>query len=408
MNSGRRAIILLSAGLSALWAVAQAQAQSVETTSHILVSRASVGLTQPWLAPREELSMDALMRLLNVAHLDPALDAQVNGLMDSVGLTAETLLPLLHLCPPNDDQGTGEFHEPLIRRSIIAIDPLSPLGGPPRPLPWTADVIDTARNAPAGHTVETRTTTLGEVRSAMGLGTICIERSVADGHGRPQDITLFEAFTTFMHELTHVARWQRWLQDSLMEYESFDAFVDAELMRPGGEWEAYVAEGAAAARLMRQLPPGAGFVPALARYFDAEGQLTDAPGLRRFILAPLSAKGLGYREQFVEVFQGQVKNAVEATASNADLLSSALRAYSHNVAELTRVEATAARAEADEYRMQRERYAAHLPLVAADLARTQTKRCGLWRRYHAFYESSGVTWPDDGARALCGSMPGSL
>ena len=236
MNSGRRAIILLSAGLSALWAVAQAQAQSVETTSHILVSRASVGLTQPWLAPREELSMDALMRLLNVAHLDPALDAQVNGLMDSVGLTAETLLPLLHLCPPNDDQGTGEFHEPLIRRSIIAIDPLSPLGGPPRPLPWTADVIDAARNAPAGHTVETRTTTLGEVRSAKGLGTMCIERSVVDEHGRPQDITLFEAFTTFMHELTHLARWQRWLQDSLMEYESFDAFVDAELMRPGGEW----------------------------------------------------------------------------------------------------------------------------------------------------------------------------
>jgi hypothetical protein len=184
-----------------------------------------------------------------------------------------------------------------------------------------------------------------------------------------------------------------------------------------------VAEGAAAVRLLRQLPPGSRrYTPALARYFDAEGNLTDAPGLRRFILAPLTDGGLGYGPHFEEVLQNQATDSAGFTRSDIANFDRFAEAYGGNAAELLRVETyyrdyardiarafgsrgdavvADALAHAEENRRLRLQTEALVAEIATHRAEAVERRCSLWRSYHGFFEARHMAWPDAEAPVAC-------
>jgi len=118
---------------------------------------------------------------------------------------------------------------------------------------------------------------------------------------------LLDTFLTFVHELAHFRGFDL-LSDKVdvLDFPDEQSFVEYELYRPGGEYDAHVAEMKAHKRLKKRSKVTKRYQ--LERYFDAEGHVINRTGLANYILDGRDYR-TSFRNRFAKTVVSQYNNA---------------------------------------------------------------------------------------------------
>ncbi len=134
----------------------------------------------------------------------------------------------------------------------------------------------------------------GETQERLRLATVT---GVCMRPGR----SLLDSFGVMVHELTHFRGWRGLEEDEddVLNYRNRSDFALREVEAPGGEVEAYTAQGRALCRLEQRT--GVRSNDSLMRYFNSDCELSDRAGLITNIL-----DRRGYRRNFEQQFDAWV------------------------------------------------------------------------------------------------------
>jgi hypothetical protein len=204
--------------------------------------------------------------LIAVARADTAVSSLVDDVARGLGFEGPAdLRRLVYLCD--------------VRRSITIGEPEPEL----RP--------DEMERGTEGHLRPAfRRTPEGRYVVDLARTSICLDR----------EDTLLDAFSTFVHELTHLKGAIREAATLLnpgridvTAYRDANDYAERHLDRFGGELDAFIAQTPAELRLIREEHVYPDRTPAAHQFFDADGNVTDRAGLRRLLL-----DNHGYRARF--------------------------------------------------------------------------------------------------------------
>jgi hypothetical protein len=199
-------------------------------------------------------------------------------------------------------QGAFRFSEPFYRRSLPA---------PGERAPWRREIREAADEA---YSTRTRSLPTQLILDIARPPTIDLRSG----------LTHFETYAVFAHELTHLRAYKPFqaMDEDILDYAGPGDYVARTLLAPGGEFDAFVAQGRAVARL-RTRDVSTVMTPQypIERFFAADGLLVDREGLVRFVL-----EDLGYRASLEKEYHDKVIAAYDLASRELEWHEGPLRA----------------------------------------------------------------------------------
>ena len=140
-------------------------------------------------------------------------------------------------------------------------------------------------------------------------------------------LSVLDAFGVLVHELTHFRGWEALKEVDVLDYRDEHEFAEREVLVPGGELEAYTAQGRALCRLEKRTAVASR--DTLMRYFDSDCNLSDRAGLVRNIL-----DSRGYRQSFEREFRNTVSHQKSQAARSLEMHRNRLLPIAEQNAEI--------------------------------------------------------------------------
>lgn len=248
-------------------------------------------LNQLWPRPMTEtLHEEQLNQLLNLMEEDSEILDLLNRILKKIGATTpKEILTILRLCPELPKSQGGLF-EP--GRQQMRMTPFLPPG---EDVGVDPDLAEQVAKSFASEVTEN-----GAVRIARweAYPKLCI----APGN------SLLTTFLTAVHELTHFKGYRALTVIDVLDYRNENEYLQQVLEDEWGEVGAYSAQYRALKRLKQRVKIPGTYLPE--KFFNADGDLLDHPGLVKHIL-----DGLGYRSVLTAEFHSRVKSQYQRELS---------------------------------------------------------------------------------------------
>ena len=112
-----------------------------------------------------------------------------------------------------------------------------------------------------------------------------------------EGLDLFNTISTLIHELQHLRGDEFVDHEDILDYLDETDFIERTIDAPGGEMESFATQMRGVIRLSQRSGKRVVKEYEMLRYFDAQGNLIDRPGLRNYVL-----ENLGYRERLAKEY----------------------------------------------------------------------------------------------------------
>jgi hypothetical protein len=156
----------------------------------------------------------------------------------------------------------------------------------------------------------------------------------------------FATLSTLVHELQHLRGDEFVDHEDILDFRDESDFIERNIDAPGGEMEAFTTQMRAVIRLSQRSGKRIIKEYEMLRYFDANGNLIDRAGLRKYVL-----DDLGYRERLAKEYGRSLTASYQNTQSRLRYHEGPLLTHSKAQPDSEKTRATIRKIEAESARL---------------------------------------------------------